>query len=369
MEIWFEVEGTMLFITSDKLKQGMRLAKPIYNRNGVLLYERNTKLTSQGIESVKNFGLIGLYILEPAEPVPPMSKGDIEFERFQTIAVFGVKDDMNFILHGKSPRNLSSMVNNIIKVYGRATGRINFTQNLRSADDYIYKHAVNMGILTALIANRAGMSLVEQSDIISAAMLHDIGKVNLPNHLKVKYGAYLEEDIPQVKKCQEDGINMLKEDFNLSQGMIKIVSQIYNAEFNGMTDKVSKAANIVLIADQFDTMTAMKLEQEPMSELAAIKHLLEDDKLDKEIVSYLVDSLDVLYPGVCVELTNGEKGLVIRANNEDVLRPVVLGFEKNCIYDLSSASVYKSVHIADIMKTMDNRIKVDQSRLDEYMNK
>ncbi len=359
----------MLFITSDKLKQGMRLAKPIYNRNGVLLYERNTKLTAQGIESVKNFGLIGLYILEPAEPVPPMSKSDIEFERFQTIAVFGVKDDMNFILRGRSPRNLNSMINNIIKVYGRATGRINFTQNLRSSDDYIYKHAVNMGILTALISNKAGMSLAEQSDIIAAAMLHDIGKINLPYKLKIKYGAYLEEDIPVVKKCQDEGIAMLKEDYNLSQGMMKIISQIYNVEFNKVTDKISKATNIILIADEFDTMTAMKLEQEPMSELAAIKHLLEDDSLDKEIVSYLVDSLDVLYPGVCVELTNREKGLVIQANNEDVLRPMILSFEKNCIYDLSSPSVYKSVRIADIMKTMDNRIKIDQERLDEYMNK
>ena len=33
---------------------GMRLAKPIYNRNGVMLYERNSKITSQGIISVNN---------------------------------------------------------------------------------------------------------------------------------------------------------------------------------------------------------------------------------------------------------------------------------------------------------------------------
>ena len=58
----------MIFVRSEDLKYGMRLAKPIYNKTGVLLYERNTRLTMQGIESVKNFGLLGLYILEPAEP-------------------------------------------------------------------------------------------------------------------------------------------------------------------------------------------------------------------------------------------------------------------------------------------------------------
>lgn len=61
----------MLFLKADDLKTGMRLAKPIYNKNGVMLYERNSRLTSQGIVSIHNFGLIGVYILEPAEPVPP----------------------------------------------------------------------------------------------------------------------------------------------------------------------------------------------------------------------------------------------------------------------------------------------------------
>ena len=69
----------MQFKRTEDLKTGMRLARPIYNRDGVLLYERNSKLTTQGIVSIRNFGLIGIYILEPAEPVPPMTPEDIEF--------------------------------------------------------------------------------------------------------------------------------------------------------------------------------------------------------------------------------------------------------------------------------------------------
>ena len=56
----------MLFIRTDDLKPGMRLAKPIYNKLGVMLYDRDTRLTRQGIESIRNFELIGIYILEPA---------------------------------------------------------------------------------------------------------------------------------------------------------------------------------------------------------------------------------------------------------------------------------------------------------------
>ena len=35
--------GTMLFVESEDIKPGMRLAKPVYNRNGVLLFDRSTK--------------------------------------------------------------------------------------------------------------------------------------------------------------------------------------------------------------------------------------------------------------------------------------------------------------------------------------
>lgn len=37
----------MLFIRTDDLKPGMRLAKPIYNKLGVMLYDRDTRLTGR----------------------------------------------------------------------------------------------------------------------------------------------------------------------------------------------------------------------------------------------------------------------------------------------------------------------------------
>ena len=66
----------MKFIVMDKLRKGMRLARPVYNRDGVLLYDINTKLDKQGVNSIKNFGLLGVYILEPTEPAQEMSEED-----------------------------------------------------------------------------------------------------------------------------------------------------------------------------------------------------------------------------------------------------------------------------------------------------
>ena len=105
----------MQFVKTESLKMGMRLARPIYNKDGVLLYERNSKLTYQGMKSIKNFGLIGIYILEPAEPVPPMSAEDIEFERFQTMSVFAIKEELGRILQTKKAPKIQVIASNIIK--------------------------------------------------------------------------------------------------------------------------------------------------------------------------------------------------------------------------------------------------------------
>ena len=83
----------MIFVKQSDLKEGMRLAKPIYDKKGVLLYERDSKLTRQGIESVRNFNIIGLYILEPAEPLPPLSEEDIMFEKFQMVSTFAIQEE------------------------------------------------------------------------------------------------------------------------------------------------------------------------------------------------------------------------------------------------------------------------------------
>ena len=82
----------MHFVKTEELKTGMRLARPIYNKKSILLFDRNSLLSVQAIESIRNFGLIGVYVLEPAEPLPPMTQEDLEFERFQIKAVSAIEE-------------------------------------------------------------------------------------------------------------------------------------------------------------------------------------------------------------------------------------------------------------------------------------
>ena len=54
-------------------------------------------------------------------------------------------------------------------------------------------------------------------------------------------------------------------------------------------------------------------------------------------------------------------------NPADFTRPMVLKFSNNLIYDLSDPAIHKSLKVVDIMKTMDNRIAIDEHTLEHFV--
>lgn len=343
----------MLFIKSSELKQGMRLARPIYNKNGVLLYERNSKITAQSIASIKNFGLIGIFVLEPAEPVPPMTADDIVFERFQTMTVFSLQEELNKMMQTKKAAKIQVIAANVIKNYGNLNKKTNFIQNLRSTEDYVYKHSLNVAMLSAMITHVMNIKLEEQLDSVLAALVHDIGKLMLHNERETI------KDFTHTSFVK--GMELVDYVFSSNTGVKRCCAQAHKVleDFrNGKkpTAKIVKSAKVLMVAETFDAMTAMRLEGEPASEVAAIRTLLENPEVfDEQVVDALIQSINILSPGTCIELNTGEKGLVLAGNELNILRPVILEFDGNLILDLSNEMAYGDVEIVDIMKTMDNR--------------
>ena len=83
---------------------------------------------------------------------------------------------------------------------------------------------------------------------------------------------------------------------------------------------------------------------------------------DPQVVDALIQSVNILFPGVSVELSTGEKALVLVENMQNLLRPIVLCFRDNSILDLS-LPINSDIRIVDIMKTLDNRYVMDVETL------
>ena len=200
----------MQFVKTADLKPGMRLAKPIYNKMGVLLYERDTDLTIQGINSIENFGLIGIFILEPAEPVPPLSKEDLEFEQFQTIYMFKVKENLDRLQANQPPVSLLELVKDIQSHYGLLDHKLNFAQNLRSSADFVYKHAISVAILSAMIANQMRVPEQDKAALITASLLYDFGYLYVPQSVLDKGDNLTDKDKEFIQLNLERGYETLR---------------------------------------------------------------------------------------------------------------------------------------------------------------
>ncbi len=355
----------MKFVKTEDLKIGMRLAKPIYNNKGVLLYDRNSKLTQQGIESVRNFKLIGIYVLEPAEPLPPQSEDDVEFEKFQMVTVFSVQEELTSILERGKNNRIYNLAENIIRKYGRLDHKINFLQNLRSKEDFVYKHSLNVAILTAMICHKMNIRKEDMTEAVVCAIVHDIGKLRADPQLLVK-DDITEDEERELKAAQFEGLSLIEAAFASTPNIKRVCLQTYNrleAYYKGEEiDRNSKmviGAKALVVAEEYDRMTAINSEGEPQSEVAQMKIMMDNPEyFEPAAVKALIDSINLLSDGVCVELSTGEKALVTAANEDNIFRPVVLCFSTNTIIDLSMTALYNDIEIVDVMKTYDNRYKL-----------
>ena len=359
----------MKFVKREELKEGMRLGKPIYNKKGVLLYERDSKLTKASIESARNFGLMGVYVLEPTEPLPPMSDEDVEFEKFQIVSEFALMDELNALKKTGKIARIRQLADKYVSQFARINHPINFVQNLRGAEDYVIKHSSNVAILCALIGSRLGMRFDELGDTILAALVHDIGKLDIPVELVVKEELEPEDEV-YMKKCELHGAEIIESCFSSIPAIKRIMMQAFRHQDSFETGqekdsaKMVLGAKILMVANTFDNLTAMDIRHEPLSRIGALKFIMSNPEwYEPDIVKGLVDSVSFLAEGTSVELSNGETALVLSTNPRNLLKPMVLIFSSNTIIDLARSSVYEGLEVVDILKSFDSRHVMDTDAL------
>ena len=367
----------MKFVRTDHLKAGMRLAKPIYNKNGVLLYDRNSVLTEPGIISARNFGLVGVYVLEPAEPVPPLSREDLEFEQLQTVYIFQLRECLDLIAKRKRIEPLPKLLNNIIQHYGALDHRVNFNQNLRSSEDFMYKHAISTAILVSMISSRLHYDHQQQITLAAAALLYDIGYSHVPKNILDKESDTLStSDREVLQHSLERGLEplgMYRSDFDFFPRALALMQAYVYADYPEKLaimpdEELQGMVKILRVADQFDQMTAMNIGHEPISEISAMKILSADStRYDKQIVATLAECIHIVPQAANIDLSTGDKGIVLVENTTNYMRPVILRLGDNKLYDLSSEADFRKIQILDIMKTMDNRISVDEETLKQFV--
>lgn len=365
----------MKFYKPNELRAGMRLAKQIYNKQGVLLYERGLILTNQIIASVQKFNLLGVLILEPDEPLPPISAEEQEFEQLQTAYMFRLRDSLVLISKGQKPEDLPALVSDIIRKFGAFDHPVAFSQTIRSSEDYNYKHTVCTAILSAMIAHQLNLPAAAMNDLISAALLADFGYLYVPKDIMAKPEDTLTSiDLLSIEQYRTKALRLLQPEanpFDLSSNTFTTLSEFLTVarkeDTRLLTASFHLNTKILMVADKYDRMTAMSLSYQPVTSIQALRHLQKQEMIyDASVVSALSAAVSVLPVGQCVELSEHRHGMILSQTPGDQFHPQVLDLSTNAIYDLNNPKLRGVLEVTDLLTTMDQRYHFDEQSLRHF---
>jgi HD-GYP domain-containing protein (c-di-GMP phosphodiesterase class II) len=175
----------MKFISIDKVKPNMILDMDIRSFNGKILYEKGTILDEQKIKIIKNNGIFKIPIKNISNEKKlnsyihtTISKELLEKSFLKTKKIFET-------LMNTGELNMSEVEEVTAEIINEMSN--NFSdkifvplKKLKSYDDYLFSHSLNVMILSALIALDMGVKDDELYEIALSGILHDVGKTKIP---------------------------------------------------------------------------------------------------------------------------------------------------------------------------------------------
>jgi putative nucleotidyltransferase with HDIG domain len=122
-------------------------------------------------------------------------------------------------------------------------------------------HSQRVGRYTLALADRMGIPVERRNDIFRGALLHDIGKIGVPDAILLKPGPLDEPEWAEMRRHPQTGFNILK-----SIGFLKVPAEIvlsHQERWDGSGypralrgEKIHVGARIFAVADALDAMTS-----------------------------------------------------------------------------------------------------------------
>jgi HD-GYP domain-containing protein (c-di-GMP phosphodiesterase class II) len=165
-------------------------------------------------------------------------------------------------------------------------------------DSYTGGHSGRVASYTRTTAVRLGLNDTAIDEVVMAALMHDIGKIGVPDHVLLKPGKLTSEEFAQIKKHPELGWMALKNmnDFK----SISLVVLHHHERFDGYGypaglegNEVPLGSRIIAVADSFDAMTTNRPYRQAMSQFTAVEELekCRGTQFDSRVLDAFIGSL------------------------------------------------------------------------------
>lgn len=203
---------------------------------------------------------------------------------------------------------------------------------IKHKDDYTAEHSVRVSLLAVALGRELELLEKELEDLGVAAMLHDVGKIKIPDEILNKEGALKPEEYELMKTHTTHGRQLLMSKSDVPPVAVDVAAS-HHEHLNGKgypkgltSEKIPFFAKIVAVVDAFDAITSDRVYSTARSTLEALRILYEcrGQQFDEEIVRAFVRLVGIYPPGHIVELTNGQAGIILSCERNNKLRPKVI---------------------------------------------
>jgi HD-GYP domain-containing protein (c-di-GMP phosphodiesterase class II) len=193
------------------------------------------------------------------------------------------------------------------------------------------KSSVNAAILSALIAQELRLPNHKVMQIITGALLHDVGMFRLPKDILDKKGGLSEAELQRMQAHPLYTHRIVSKELLYPEDVGLIALQHHERwDGEGYPRRISgtaidMGARIVSVADAFEAMVSQKSYRNSMMGYQAMKNLLSDNsrRFDPDVLKAFIQTMGIYPIGSIILLNNGALARAIEVHGDAPLRPKI----------------------------------------------
>lgn len=208
-----------------------------------------------------------------------------------------------------------------------------FMTQMRDKSELISQNAMNSCVYAIIVGRLLGLESDQLENIGTCGLLHDLGKVSIPNEILDKPGRLTPEEMAVVRQHAKLGRDLLAEGRKIYTGAADVAyahhehvdGSGYPRGLNGQ--QLNLNCKIVAVVEKYDAFLSprpFRPAYNHLDGLNLLSRMVKRNYLDSEVVNRFVSYLGIYPPGSIVELSNGEKAIVLETNPGHRLRPQIL---------------------------------------------
>lgn len=322
----------------------MRLGKSIIDPEGRVLLHAGTELKASYIRHLERLGVVGVYITN--ELAPDIEPVDVVSDVARQAVASSMKPAMNEIsrtlqesIRSGSRRfratlptaQLRQAVSTVVDELLQNPRALVNLQDIRTADQYTLGHSVNVCVLSILLGVSLGYSAPQLHELGMGALMHDIGKLAIPDEILNKPDRLTAEEFAIMSRHTTIGWEMLSAQPEISYVSAAVALQHHERWRGGgyprslQGEEIHEYARICAVADCYDAMTADRVYRKGFSPERALKVMTEltADYYEPVLLQLFADCIAIYPVGSMVELTGGYLAVVVAVERGRQWRPRV----------------------------------------------